>query len=182
MARIFISHSSANNVDAIALRDWLAGESWDDVFLDLDPERGIVAGERWERALNEAANRCEAVLFLVTRAWLGSRWCLKELNLAHRLNKRLFGVLIEDVPRTDLPPDLTRTWQLVNLAAGSDHQLFRALMPDKAVEAHVTFSVSGLVPSQRRARQGWPRPPVSLPGRQLTSRTGLLCTLRVSGK
>jgi hypothetical protein len=144
MARIFISHSSANNADAIALRDWLAGEGWDDVFLDLDPERGIVAGERWERALNEAANRCEAVLFLVTRAWLGSRWCMKELNLAHRLNKRLFGVLIEDVPLSELPSDLTSTWQLVNLAAGSDHQLFRAGMPDKGEEAHVTFSASGL--------------------------------------
>jgi TIR domain len=102
------------------------------------------AGERWERTLNLAANRCEAVLFLVSRAWLGSRWCLKELNLAHRLNKRLFGVLIEDVPIADLPPDLASAWQLVNLAAGSDHQLFRALTPDKAVEEHVTFSESGL--------------------------------------
>ena len=36
------------------------------------------------------------------------------------------------------------TWQLVNLAAGTDHQLLRALMPDKALEAHVTFSTSGL--------------------------------------
>ena len=26
-------------------------------FLDLDAERGIAAGERWERALNEAASR-----------------------------------------------------------------------------------------------------------------------------
>jgi conflict system STAND superfamily ATPase/TIR domain-containing protein len=124
--------------------DWLAGEGWDDVFLDLDPERGIVAGERWERALNEAASRCEAVLFLVSRVWLNSRWCLKELNLAHRLNKRLFGVLIEDVLIAEIPPDLTSTWQLVNLAAGSDHQLFRAVTPNKAEEAHVTFSKDGL--------------------------------------
>jgi hypothetical protein len=40
------------------------------LFLDLDPERGIVAGERWERALNDAARRCEAVLFLISKAWL----------------------------------------------------------------------------------------------------------------
>jgi hypothetical protein len=64
MARIFLSHSSVNNAEAVALRTWLAAEGWDDVFLDLDPDRGIVAGERWERALNEAASRCEAVLFL----------------------------------------------------------------------------------------------------------------------
>jgi hypothetical protein len=49
MSRLFISHSSANNAEAVAIRDWLAGEGWNDVFLD--PERGITAGERWERAL-----------------------------------------------------------------------------------------------------------------------------------
>ena len=62
MSRIFISHSSANNAEAIALRDWMIVEGWSDLFLDLDPDRGIAAGERWERALNEAARRCEAVL------------------------------------------------------------------------------------------------------------------------
>jgi hypothetical protein len=62
VSRIFISHSSIDNAPAIALRDWLVGEGWDDLFLDLDPERGIAAGERWERALNEAARRCEAKL------------------------------------------------------------------------------------------------------------------------
>jgi hypothetical protein len=67
------------------------------------PERGIAVGERWEGALNQAINRCEAVLFLVLQPWLDSGWCLKEFNLAHRSNKRLFGVLIEDVPVVDLP-------------------------------------------------------------------------------
>jgi hypothetical protein len=51
MSRLFISHSSANNAEAVAIREWLATEGWDDVFLDLDPERGIRAGERWEQAL-----------------------------------------------------------------------------------------------------------------------------------
>ena len=97
MSRIFLSHSSSDNAAAVALRDWLVGAGWDDLFLDLDPQRGIAAGERWEKALNEAANRCEAVVFLVSRAWLGSRWCLKEFNLAARLNKRMFGVLVEDM-------------------------------------------------------------------------------------
>jgi TIR domain-containing protein len=58
------------------LRDWLARQGWDDVFLDLDPERGIASGERWERALHEQANRCEAVIFLVSANWLASGWCL----------------------------------------------------------------------------------------------------------
>jgi len=75
MSRIFLSHSSANNAEAIAVRDWLADEGWrDDIFLDLDPERGIAAGDRWERKLHEAANVCEVEVFLVSRAWLASDW------------------------------------------------------------------------------------------------------------
>src|SRR5262245_52708536 len=93
VSRLFLSYSSANNAQAIALRNWLLAEGWHDLFLDLDPERGIAAGERWERALNEAARRCEAVLFLISKAWLSSRVCLSELTLARRLNKRLFGIL-----------------------------------------------------------------------------------------
>ena len=49
MSRIFLSHSSTNNAEAVALRDWLGSRAGRTVFLDLDPERGIVAGERWER-------------------------------------------------------------------------------------------------------------------------------------
>src|ERR1700737_1582391 len=128
MSRIFFSHSSQNNAQAVALYDWLGREGWkDEIFLDFDPKRGIAAGERWERALNEAANRCEVVLFLVSNAWLSSRWCLKEFNLAHGMNKRLFGVLIENLSVDDLPEDLTSTWQLVRLATGRDHVMLRVV-------------------------------------------------------
>ena len=85
--------------------DWLTAEGWDDLFLDLDPSRGIAAGERWERRLHEAANRCEAVLFLVSRAWLESEWCLREFRLAQKLNKRSFGILDRADPgRASCPP------------------------------------------------------------------------------
>ena len=144
MARIFLSHSSQDNPSAIALRDWLVGEGWDDLFLDLDPERGIAAGERWERKLNEAALRCEAVLFLVSRAWLASGWCRKELQLACKLNKRIFCLLIGGLAIKDLPPEITRDWQVVDLAGGRDHQVFRTETPNRDREEHVTFSRNGL--------------------------------------
>jgi WD40 repeat protein len=144
MSQIFLSHSSRNNDSAVALRDWLVAQGWDDVFLDLDPHRGVAAGERWERSLNQAASRCEAVLFLVSRAWLASDWCVKEFHLANRLNKRLFGVLIEDIPIVDLPSTLTGTWQLMSLTSGRDHIMLRALLPGSQDEVHVTFSREGL--------------------------------------
>jgi formylglycine-generating enzyme required for sulfatase activity len=145
LSRIFLSHSSADNAPTIALRDWLVAQGWSDLFVDVDPERGIAPGERWERALNEAASRCEAVLILVSKAWLDSRWCMNELNLARRLNKRLFGVMIEEgISVDELPTDVTGTWQLVNLASGRDHKQFRVTMPITGEEMHVTFSQEGL--------------------------------------
>jgi WD40 repeat protein len=152
MSRIFLSHSSKDSSSAVVLRDWLAEQGWDDVFLDLDPRRGIAAGYRWERALNQAALRCEAVLFLVSRAWLASDWCLKEFNLAHRLNKRLFGLLIEDIPVGDLPATLTGTWQLVPLASGRDHVMLRAVLPGSDAriprerDARLALLRRGLIP------------------------------------
>jgi formylglycine-generating enzyme required for sulfatase activity len=127
------------------LFEWLEREGWkDEVFLDLSPERGIAAGQRWERKLNEAADRCEVVLFLVSKAWLGSMWCRKELHLAHRLNKRLYGVLIEDIAVADLPGDLTSEWQVVRLASGRDHIMLHGTLPVTHDPVTLTFSVEGL--------------------------------------
>jgi len=144
VSRIFLSHSSENNAEAVGIRDWLRQHGWDDVFLDLDPEKGIAAGERWERALHEAASRCEAVLFLVSRAWLDSRWCQKELTIADKLNKRLFGALIETFDPSELPADLSKTWQIVNLASGHDHRPFPVTLPSTQEESFVYFSAEGL--------------------------------------
>jgi hypothetical protein len=130
-----------NNAEAVTR---LAEQGWDDAFLDLNPERGIAAGERWERAQHEAASRCEAVLFLVSRAWLDSRWCQKELTLADKLNKRLFVVLIEPFDPAELATDLSKTWQIVDLASGRDHRLFRVTLPRTQEESHVHFSAEGL--------------------------------------
>jgi hypothetical protein len=151
MSSIFLSHSSEDNFEAVALRGWLASEGWDDVFLDLDPERGIAAGERWERALHEAATRCEAVIFLVSAHWLGSGWCLKEYTLARALNKKLFAVIVDAGKSiADLPPELKGTWQVVDLAGGQDGQLMRAQALGSHEEKHVVFSKEGL----RRLKRG----------------------------
>jgi WD40 repeat protein len=117
MSRIFISHSSRDDKRAIEVRDWLVANGWDDVFLDLDPVRGLAPGERWQNALKAAADRCEAVLFLISLNWLNSRWCLSEYLLAKQLGKRLFPVLIGEVGVAALPADMAADHQAVDLAS-----------------------------------------------------------------
>jgi TIR domain len=172
MSRIFLSHSSNDNFEAIALRDWLASEGWKDVFLDLDPERGIAAGQRWERALHDAASRCEAVIFLVSANWLGSAWCTKEYALARGLNKKLFAALI-DPTRTigSLPEELTGVWQIVDLVHGQDLRLFPTQPPGSNEERHIGYSRSGLLRLKRGLEKAgldarfFPWPPEREPNR-----------------
>ena len=171
MSRIFLSHSSDDDFEALALRDWLAAEGWSEVFLDVDPNRGIAAGERWERALHAAAQRCEAVIFLVSRNWLASGWCRKEHALAAGLNKTLLaGVVDPELRIADLPSELKESWQIVSLVGG-ELQLFRVRRPASHDEKHIGFSRDGLA----RLRRGLTRagldprsfvwPPESDPGR-----------------
>jgi hypothetical protein len=61
LPRLFFSHSSLNYDWALALQAWLIREGWsgeEDIFLD--PERSIAVGQRWARALEDAATRFEA--------------------------------------------------------------------------------------------------------------------------
>ena len=115
MSLIFLSHSSADELDAVALKQWLLDNGWDDVFLDLDPERGLRAGERWQEALQRATDRCEAVIFFISPAWAKSKWCLTEFLLAKSLNKLIFGVVVKDTALDELPTELTAEYQLAFL-------------------------------------------------------------------
>jgi hypothetical protein len=105
MTRLFISHSSRNNDKAVEVQDWLAANGWDDVFLDLDPERGIVAGQRWKEALQKAAYRCEVVLALISAEWLASNWCKSEMDAARLMGKKIIVALI-GIDKSQVPLDL----------------------------------------------------------------------------
>jgi formylglycine-generating enzyme required for sulfatase activity len=131
VSRLFISHSSSNDDWAIALRDWLVGEDWskpDDIFLDLDPERGIAAGQKWQRAFADAATRCEAVLLVVSADWLASTWCQDEYQISNKYNKKLFALIVDDTPLERLPGGLMAQWQVIRLK-GEPAERFIAVHP-----------------------------------------------------
>jgi TIR domain len=151
LSRLFISHSSKNDDRAIAVRDWLVREGWsgpDDIFLDLDPNRGIAAGQRWATALEEAATRCEAVLFLVSEEWLSSKWCGDEYQIANKLNKKLFALLFGDVALDRLPGGFTAQWQIVRLT-GQPAERFLTVHPLTQHQSPVYLSETGLASLKR---------------------------------
>jgi formylglycine-generating enzyme required for sulfatase activity len=147
VSRLFISHSSRNDDWAIALRDWLVAEGWsgpDDIFLDLDPGRGIAAGQKWQQAFADAATRCEAVLFIVSADWLASTWCHDEYQLSNKYNKKLFALLIDESALERLPGGLTAQWQIVRLK-GEPAERFIAVHPYTQQQWPVHIAKAALV-------------------------------------
>ncbi|MFE3056172.1 TIR domain-containing protein [Nocardia sp. NPDC059239] len=114
MARIFLSHSSRDNRQAIALKAWLVEQDpalVDEIFLDLDPDTGIAPGIRWKDALVRATSRCEAVICLISETWDSSAECRTEVRTAENLNKRIFAVRLEPF----VSRESTREWQQSDL-------------------------------------------------------------------
>lgn len=126
------------------MHDWLAEHGWGDVFLDLDPRRGLVAGDRWQAALKAAAEQCELILILISPDWAKSKWCLAEFLLAKQMNKQILGVVVKATPIADLPVELTAEWQLVDLSAPDPGWSVTIEPPRYEPETTVTFSGTGL--------------------------------------
>jgi hypothetical protein len=120
MGLIFISHSSRDNAEAAAMRDWLATQGWGDVFLDLDPSAGLAPGQRWRDELRKAGERCSAVVVLISPHWAASKWCLTEFLFAAQLGKEIFPVLIAPCPLDDLPVELTATYQFADISTAGN--------------------------------------------------------------
>ncbi len=116
MSRIFLSHSSADNRAAVALKTWLSEqrpELANEIFLDIDPNSGQQVGTRWKDQLFKSNSRCEAVICLVSQAWEDSHECKTEYRTAEGLGKRILVARLEDLGGGGI----TAEWQRCDLFA-----------------------------------------------------------------
>ncbi|OXR39766.1 hypothetical protein B7C42_08160 [Nocardia cerradoensis] len=91
MARVFISHAGVDRSWALEVREWLTSGGHE-VFLDLDPVEGLAVGEEWERRLYERLRWADAVVCVVTPAYLRSVWCAAEIGIARATGSRLLPI------------------------------------------------------------------------------------------
>jgi WD40 repeat protein len=164
MSRIFISYSRRDLRYAVALKEWIAGEDpglRDEIFVDVDPDTGIMPGVRWREALKRANNRCEAVICLLTKNWESSTECRTEFRTAENLNKLIFCARLE----SEVGEDLTTEWQYFDLFGGDS-----VIEVGSGADA-VSFSAEGLHRLLRGIKQAgigvtsFPWPPPGQPDR-----------------
>jgi WD40 repeat protein len=114
VSRVFLSHSSRNSRQAIAVKAWLIEHEpglAEEIYLDIDPRTGLRPGARWKQALQQANARCEAVICLMSEHWLTSHECEVEFRYAETLNKAILVARLEPVPDTNI----TSEWQRCDL-------------------------------------------------------------------
>ncbi len=116
MARVFLSHSSRDREPSADIKSWLERQGFDQIFLDFDKHAGIQPGSDWERTLYREIERSEAVLIILTPAWLESKWCFAEFTQARALGKAIFPIIVSPVGDRLISPDI----QHLNLLSDRD--------------------------------------------------------------
>jgi WD40 repeat protein len=114
VSRIFVSHSSKDARETLALQRWLSDQDpplANEIFIDTDRITGIPAGTRWKDALTRASSRCEAVICLLSASWDSSVECRVEYRTAENMGKQIFPARLE--PSTG--QDITAEWQRCDL-------------------------------------------------------------------
>ncbi|AGB26727.1 WD40 repeat-containing protein (plasmid) [Mycobacterium sp. JS623] len=113
MANVFISHTGADIVWARQIHKWLS-EDRHDVFLDVDQHDGVPVGVDWERLLFERLHEADAMVCILSPAYLESVWCAAEIGAARALGTELLPVQVNAEP---LDEKLLRLQQYVDAAA-----------------------------------------------------------------
>jgi hypothetical protein len=93
VARVFVSHATADVADAREICGWLRSEGHD-VFLDQDVASGLTVGEVWKQRLHDGLRKADAVVCLVSEAFLASVWCNVEVGAADLLGCLLLPVRV----------------------------------------------------------------------------------------
>ncbi len=94
MARVFVSHASEDLALACEMHQWLT-ETGHEVFLDRDVRDGIALGELWRQRLVERLRWADAVVCVVTSAYLASTWCTAEVVATQSRGGRLLPLRVE---------------------------------------------------------------------------------------
>lgn len=95
MLRVFISHASDDAAAAAVVQRWLAAANCE-AFLDVSPTDGIVAGDEWQQRLHERLRWADAVVCIVTVAYVRSVWCTAEVAVAQSRGCRLLPILLDE--------------------------------------------------------------------------------------
>ena len=91
MTDVFISYASENS----ELRDRIKNALSHHIITTWVHNKDIRSGQDFAVAINEGIEQADSLIFFISNESLQSEYCIKELNYALELNKRIIPILIE---------------------------------------------------------------------------------------
>jgi len=127
--RVFISYACSDMAFADSLDAALTKQGFE-TFID---RRDIGPGEDWEKRIRNLILHVDTVVFVLSPDAVTSKTCLKEVDIASELKKRIQPILYRRVSAKSLPDALSQPqWIFFDDPARFDESL------DKLVEALLT--------------------------------------------
>jgi conflict system STAND superfamily ATPase/TIR domain-containing protein len=139
LSRLFISHSSKDDLAAEAMRIHLVQRGWNrrEIFLDFSVE-GISAHEKWKASLADANSGANALLCLASPDWLASRESQVERRVAETFrdldrqgSRAVLVAILRDLKLDDLRAEGFGEDQIVDLSGAGESTLIRAELPGR---------------------------------------------------
>jgi hypothetical protein len=180
LPRLFISHSSRDDLAAEAMRIHLVERGWNrkEIFLDFDVG-GISAHQKWKASLAEANSGANALLCLASPDWLASKESQVERRVAETLrdldrrgSRAVLVAILRNLTLDDLRAEGFGEDQIVDLSAVRVEDVRRRL---HAIDAEGRLHVGAdcaIAIWLRTPGDGWLGRVLSLPGIQQIARFG----------
>jgi WD40 repeat protein len=143
MSDAFISYAHEDSAFVDGLREALTAHGRD-IWVDTT---GIEPADRWRRSAQEAIERSDALIFVISPASLASDACLGELDHGAALNKRVIAVCIDEAAADLDKPELLDELSWIMMRPSDDFEagvdrVVRALDTDlDAVRTHTRILV-----------------------------------------
>ncbi|HXO71189.1 MAG TPA: toll/interleukin-1 receptor domain-containing protein, partial [Bradyrhizobium sp.] len=164
MPHLFISHSSEDDMAAEAMRVHLVERGWNhkEIFLDFSVE-GISAHEQWKVSLAQANSEANALLCLASPDWLVSKESQVERRVAETLkqldpqrSRAVLVAILRGLSLDQLLAEGVGEQQIVDLSAGGESRLIRAILPGRNGQPgrndDVKFNIHALEKIERSLR------------------------------
>lgn len=138
--RIFISHASADGVIGEKLVDTMEklGIDKNDVFFSSQYGTGIQLGNDFHKAIKEALTECDIVIFLLTKKFYKSAYCLNEMGAVWYLNKKFIPILLDNLTYDDMLGFIDKRYSACKLIKSESYMLFNELLQYKTLAIEIT--------------------------------------------
>ncbi len=120
---IFISHRSTDNDKAQVVYDYLVKKGFpkNRIFLDFDPESGLIQGMKWRRQLMSKLQDCACLIVVYTEDWSESSWCALEANFVSANDRPCLPLFYDPIQNDN--DRFLEDYQGIHSYEGSEEQL-----------------------------------------------------------